>query len=87
MRGGDAKTQALFSYVSCERRVPVDLPLRKIDDALRALSPEFEELYAQDVFQHRGGTPPINCRKMLSCLADLPLWRGPDRRRLGPSRW
>jgi hypothetical protein len=47
-----AKTQALFSYVSCERRVPVDLPLRKIDDALRALSPEFEELYAQDGATH-----------------------------------
>jgi len=36
------------------------------------------------VFQHRGGTPPINCRKILSCLADLFLGRGPDRRRLGP---
>src|SRR5580700_4392176 len=36
------------------------------------------------VFEHRGGTPPINCRKILSCRADLPLGRGPDRRRLGP---
>jgi hypothetical protein len=40
-----------------------------------------EELF---VIQHRGGTPPINCRKILSGLADLPLGRGPDRRRLGP---
>jgi hypothetical protein len=55
MRGGDAKTQALFSYVSCEPRVPVNLPLRKIHDALRALSPEFEELYAQDGATHPGG--------------------------------
>jgi hypothetical protein len=29
------------------------------------------------VFQHRGGTPPINCRKILSCRADLPLERVP----------
>jgi hypothetical protein len=36
------------------------------------------------VFQHRGGAPHINCRKILSGLANLPLGRGPDRRRLGP---
>jgi acetyltransferase len=36
------------------------------------------------VFQHRRGTPPINCLKILSCLADLPLGRGHDRRPLGP---
>lgn len=51
MRGGDAKTEALFSYVSCERRVPLDHPLRPIrkivDEALVALSPEFEKLYAK----------------------------------------
>jgi transposase len=51
MRGGDAKTEALFSYVSCERRVPLDHPLRPIrkivDEALAALSPEFEKLYAK----------------------------------------
>ncbi len=51
MRGGDARTEALFSYVSCERRVPVDHPLRAIrkivNAALTALSPEFEKLYAK----------------------------------------
>jgi hypothetical protein len=31
-------------------------------------------------FQHQGGTPPINCRKILSCPADLPLGSGPNRR-------
>ncbi len=40
MRGGDA---ALFSYVSCEARVPLDHPLRAIrkivNAALTALSP------------------------------------------------
>src|SRR5258708_6609952 len=37
------------------------------------------------VFQHRGGTPPMSCRKISSYLADLPLWWGPDRRRLDPA--
>src|SRR6266403_1067363 len=44
MRGGDARTEALFSYVSCEARVPMDHPLRAIrkivNEALTALSPE-----------------------------------------------
>ncbi len=30
MRGGDVRSEALFSYVSYERRVPVDHPLRPI---------------------------------------------------------
>ena len=51
MRGGDAKTEALFSCVSCEARVPLDHPLRPIgkivDDVLGALSAEFETLYAK----------------------------------------
>jgi len=46
MRGWDAKSEALFSYVSCEARVPKDHPLRPnrrvVDEALGALSPEFE---------------------------------------------
>ena len=49
MRGWDVKSDALFSYVSCEARVPKDHPLRPIrqivDKALAALSPEFEKLY------------------------------------------
>jgi hypothetical protein len=51
MRGWDARSDVLFSYVSCERRVPTDHPLRPIlrivDEALAALSPEFEGLYAK----------------------------------------
>jgi len=50
MRGGDARTEALFSYVSCDARVPRDHPLRAIcnivNEALAALSPRFEKLYA-----------------------------------------
>jgi hypothetical protein len=44
MRGWDARSDALFSYVSCEARVPKAHPLRPIrivDEALAALSPEF----------------------------------------------
>src|SRR5271154_1783498 len=48
MRGQDVRSDALFSYVSCEARVPKDHPLRPIrrivDEALTALSPEFEKL-------------------------------------------
>jgi hypothetical protein len=51
MRGGDVRSEALFSYVSGEARVPVDHPLRRIrmivDEALGALSAEFEKLYAK----------------------------------------
>jgi transposase len=50
MRGRDDRTEGLFSYVSCERRVPGTHPLRAIlpvvDAVLAALSGEFEKLYA-----------------------------------------
>jgi hypothetical protein len=51
MRGGDLRSEALFSYLSCEARVPLDHPLRPIqkivDEALGALTGEFEKLYAK----------------------------------------
>src|SRR5258708_2986812 len=66
MRGGDARTEALFSYVSCERRVPMDHPLRAIrkivNAALTARSPEFEKLYA------KSGRPSIPPEKLLRAL-------------------
>lgn len=66
MRGEDAQTAALFSYVSCEARVPSDHPLRLIravvDEALEALSGEFEGLYA------RVGRPSIPPEKLLRAL-------------------
>ena len=50
MRGMDDRSEGLFSYVSCEARVPADHPLRAIrmivDEALEVLSPAFEALYA-----------------------------------------
>ena len=66
MRGRDARSDALFSYVSCEARVPKDHPLRLIrqivDDALAALSPEFEQLYA------KFGRPSIPPERLLRAL-------------------
>ena len=62
MRGADQKPGALFSYVSCEERVPSDHPLRAIglivDEALEVLSPEFEQLYSK---VGRPSIPPRSC--------------------------
>jgi hypothetical protein len=45
VRGSDEKSDALFSYVSCEARVPEDHPLRAVRmivvEALEVLSPDF----------------------------------------------
>jgi transposase len=66
MRGGDLRTDGLFSYVSCEARVPGDHPLRSIraivDDGLEVLSPEFAKLYAPI------GRPSIPPEKLLRAL-------------------
>jgi transposase len=66
MRGDDVRTEALFSYLSCEARVPKDHPLRPIrtivDQALTVLSPAFDELYS-DI-----GRPSIPPEKLLRAL-------------------
>ena len=66
MRGSDDQSGALFSYVSCEARVPEDHPLRAIrmivDEALEVLSPEFEQLYS------KVGRPSIPPEKLLRAL-------------------
>ena len=66
MRGSDEQTGSLFSYVSCEARVPTDHPLRLIravvDEALDVLWPEFDRLYA------RIGRPGIAPEKLLRAL-------------------
>jgi len=66
MRGSDVRTEALFSYVSCERRVPQDHPLRRVlplvDAALTTLSPAFATLYASI------GRPSIPPEKLLRAL-------------------
>jgi transposase len=66
MRGGDDRTEGLFSYVSCEARVPLDHPLRPIraiaDEALEVLSSDFEGLYS------KVGRPSIAPEKLLRAL-------------------
>lgn len=66
MRGKDDRTEGLFSYVSCEARVPSTHPLRPIraiaDEALEVLSAEFESMYS------RVGRPSIPPEKLLRAL-------------------
>jgi len=66
MRGSDDRREGLFSYVSCEARVPGDHPLRAIraivDEALEVLSGEFEALYSTV------GRPSIAPEKLLRAL-------------------
>jgi transposase len=66
MRGADRQQAALFSYVSCDARVPADHPLRVVralvDEALAALSPRFASLYAAT------GRPSIPPEQLLRAL-------------------
>src|SRR6202048_1566446 len=66
MRGGDVRSEALFSYLSCEARVPLDHPLRAIqkivDEALGALTGEFDKLYG------KFGRPSSPPEKLLRAL-------------------
>jgi transposase len=66
MRGSDVRTEELFSYVSCEARVPATHPLRSIramvDEVLEVLSPDFEGMYAKI------GRPSIAPEKLLRAL-------------------
>jgi transposase len=66
MRGSDVRSGELFSYVDLEDRVPASHPLRAIrvivNDALVALSREFQEIYS-DI-----GRPSIPPEKLLRTL-------------------
>jgi transposase len=66
MRGKDSQQSAMFSYVSPEKRVPADHPLRAIrpmvDRALKGLSRSFNQLYAD------WGRPSIAPEKLLRAL-------------------
>src|SRR5215469_6103762 len=66
MRGADYRQSGMFSYISAERRVPEDHPLRAIraivDVALRNMGPQFEAMYA------KVGRPSIAPEKLLRAL-------------------
>jgi len=66
MRGADQKQEAMFSYVSPEKRVPSEHPLRPIremvDTVLKEMSPRFARLYA------KVGRPSIAPERLLRAL-------------------
>jgi len=66
MRGSDARTGELFSYVDLEERVPAKHPLRTIrrivNDVLMALDAEFAMIYAST------GRPSIPPERLLRAL-------------------
>src|SRR6202035_4896442 len=66
MRGHDERQEGMFSYVSPEKRVPADHPLRRgramTEAALRGMSPKCGELYSHY------GRPSIAPEKLLRAL-------------------
>ena len=66
MRGDDNQQEGIFSYISPEKRVPADHPLRPIrkmvDEILKEMSPQFGKLYS-DV-----GRPSIAPERLLRSL-------------------
>jgi transposase len=66
MRGDDDLQEGMFSYISPEKRVPADHPLRPIrkmvDEILKEMSPKFVKLYS-DV-----GRPSIAPERLLRSL-------------------
>lgn len=66
MRGADHQQSGMFSYISAEKRVPEDHPLRAIrvmvDVALRNMGPQFDAMYA------KVGRPSIAPEKLLRAL-------------------
>ncbi len=66
MRGADYQQSGMFSYISAERRVPKDHPLRAIrvmvDAALKESSWRFDAVYANS------GRPSIAPEKLLRAL-------------------
>jgi transposase len=70
VRGADTKQALMFSTISPEKRVPADHPLRPVkrmaDEALRHLSPVFDEMYSA---VGRPSIPPERLLKSLLLMA------------------
>ena len=66
MRGDDNQQDGMFSYVSPEKRVPAEHPLRPlrkmVDEILKEMSPKFAELYS------KVGRPSIAPERLLRSL-------------------
>jgi transposase len=80
MRGFDEVQDGMFSYVSMEKRIPEDHPLRAIrrllDPVFRRLDPTFDRLYA------RSGRPSIPPEQLIRALVLQRLYSIPSERRL-----
>jgi transposase len=72
MRGDEEQQNEMYSYRASEMRVPMDHPLRVLrhlcDEALRQLSPTFDELYSTT------GRPSIAPEMLLRALLLQPLY-------------
>src|SRR6201981_3585832 len=66
MRGDDNLQEGMYSYISPEKRVPADHPLRPIrkmvDEILKEMSPKFQKLYSNV------GRPSIAPERLLRSL-------------------
>src|SRR6202171_2224306 len=66
MRGDDNQQEGIFSYISPEKRVPADHPLRPmrkmVDEILKEMSPQFAKLYSNV------GRPSIAPERLLRSL-------------------
>ena len=76
MRGVDHQQSGMFSYISAERRVPRDHPLRsirvKVDAALKESSWRFDAVYASSGrprFRRRSFCARCCCRCCTRCAA------------------
>jgi transposase len=80
MRGEDGKQAAIFSYITLERRVPVEHPLRGIrrmtDRALERMSGDLDRLYAAT------GRPSIAPERLLRALLLMVLYSVRSERQL-----
>lgn len=80
MRGNDKQQEEMFSYVSMEKRVPQNHPLRRVramtDAALQRMSPEFDAMYACM------GRPSIPPERLLRALLLQALYSVRSERRL-----
>src|SRR2546423_2336457 len=80
MRGAEYEQSSMFSYISAERRVPKDHPLRAIrtmaDAALKELDQRFEGMYAAM------GRPSIPPERLLRALLLQVLYTVRSERRL-----
>src|SRR5580700_10442492 len=88
MRGDDNQQEGMFSYISPEKRVPADHPLRPIrkmvDEILKEMSPRFAKLYSdvgrpsllwstlQTATTQWSSTPP-KLREVCTALDDVAL--------------